>query len=157
MGTHWDWFSATESLNLTVYGPWASQVAQWYRIDLPMQKTQETWIRKIPWSGKWLPTPVFLPGKFHGQSTGWATVHGVTKSLTWLVHWGKILRFSNMLRISALDLFLSWCEVVHEEVSEAVEYWDSKGPKWWIDKWQWCLGHLPSTRTVKHPLCTGPC
>ena len=25
------------------------------------------WIRKIPWSRKWQPTPVFLPGKFHGQ------------------------------------------------------------------------------------------
>ena len=24
-------------------------------------------IRKIPWSRKWQPTPVFLPGKFHGQ------------------------------------------------------------------------------------------
>ena len=22
---------------------------------------------KIPWSKKWQPTPVFLPGKFHGQ------------------------------------------------------------------------------------------
>ena len=22
-------------------------------------------VRKIPWSRKWLPTPVFLPGKFH--------------------------------------------------------------------------------------------
>ena len=25
------------------------------------------WIGKIPWSRKWQPTPVFLPGKFHGQ------------------------------------------------------------------------------------------
>ena len=25
------------------------------------------WIRKIPWRRKWQPTPVFLPGKFHGQ------------------------------------------------------------------------------------------
>ena len=25
------------------------------------------WIRKIPWSRKWQPTLVFLPGKFHGQ------------------------------------------------------------------------------------------
>ena len=25
------------------------------------------WIRKIPWSKKWQPAPVFLPGKFHGQ------------------------------------------------------------------------------------------
>ena len=25
------------------------------------------WVRKIPWRRKWLPTPVFLPEKFHGQ------------------------------------------------------------------------------------------
>ena len=25
------------------------------------------WAGKIPWSRKWQPTPVFLPGKFHGQ------------------------------------------------------------------------------------------
>ena len=25
--------------------------------------------RKIPWRRKWQPTPVFLPGKFHGQRT----------------------------------------------------------------------------------------
>ena len=24
------------------------------------------WVRKIPWRRKWQPTPVFLPGKFHG-------------------------------------------------------------------------------------------
>ena len=24
-------------------------------------------VRKIPWNRKWHPTPVFLPGKFHGQ------------------------------------------------------------------------------------------
>ena len=26
-----------------------------------------TWVRKIPWSRKWQPTPVFLPGESHGQ------------------------------------------------------------------------------------------
>ena len=25
------------------------------------------WIRKIPWRREWLPTPIFLPGKSHGQ------------------------------------------------------------------------------------------
>ena len=25
------------------------------------------WSRKIPWKRKWQPTPVFLPGKSHGQ------------------------------------------------------------------------------------------
>ena len=36
-----------------------------------MQKTQEfsfrPWVRNIPWSKKWQPAQVFLPGKFHGQ------------------------------------------------------------------------------------------
>ena len=25
------------------------------------------WVGKIPWKGKWQPTPVFLPAKYHGQ------------------------------------------------------------------------------------------
>ena len=36
-----------------------------------MQETQrcgfDPWVGKIPWSRKWHPTPVFLPGKFHWQ------------------------------------------------------------------------------------------
>ena len=27
----------------------------------------DTWFGKIPWRRKWHPTPVFLPGKSHGQ------------------------------------------------------------------------------------------
>ena len=27
----------------------------------------DPWLREIPWRRKWQPTPVFLPGKFHGQ------------------------------------------------------------------------------------------
>ena len=27
----------------------------------------DPWVGKIPWSRTWQPTPVFLPGKFHGQ------------------------------------------------------------------------------------------
>ena len=39
-----------------------------------MQETQEIgfdpWVvRKIPWRRKQQPTPVFLPGKFHGQGS----------------------------------------------------------------------------------------
>ena len=26
----------------------------------------DPWVGKIPWRRKWQPTPVFLPGKFHG-------------------------------------------------------------------------------------------
>ena len=27
----------------------------------------DSWVGKIPWRRKWLPTPVFLPGESHGQ------------------------------------------------------------------------------------------
>ena len=27
----------------------------------------DPWVGKIPWGRKWQPTPVLLPGKFHGQ------------------------------------------------------------------------------------------
>ena len=48
---------------------------------------QETWVQSwgwgSPWRREWLPTPVFLPGKFHGQrSLVGYTVLGVTNSQT---------------------------------------------------------------------------
>ena len=27
----------------------------------------DPWVGKSPWRREWLPTPVFLPGEFHGQ------------------------------------------------------------------------------------------
>ena len=27
----------------------------------------DPWVRKMPWRREWQPTPIFLPGKFHGQ------------------------------------------------------------------------------------------
>ena len=45
----------------------------------------DPWVGKIPWRRTWQPTPVFLPGKSHGQSSlvGY-TVHGVAKSQMWM-------------------------------------------------------------------------
>ena len=37
---------------------------------------------RFPWRRKWQPTPVFLPGKSHGQRGLVATGHGVAKSWT---------------------------------------------------------------------------
>ena len=28
------------------------------------------WVVKIPWGRKWPPTPIFLPGEFHGEEPG---------------------------------------------------------------------------------------
>ena len=73
-------------------------VAQWSRIRLPMQETQVQFLgQKIPWR-KWLPTPVFLPGKSHGQKNlvgcnlwghkrirhSWALMHMV-HSISWYI------------------------------------------------------------------------
>ena len=74
----------------------ASQMPQWEGIHLLMQETRKMWVQSLgqeePWSRKWQLSPVFLPGKFHGQRSQWAAVnsmdrgawltaiHGVTKS-----------------------------------------------------------------------------
>ena len=47
---------------------WASLVSQTVK-NLPAMGRPgfEPWVRKIPWRGKWLPTPVFFPGECHRQ------------------------------------------------------------------------------------------
>ena len=49
----------------------------------------DPWVGKIPGRSKWQPTPIFLPGKFHGQRN-LATVHGVSKSQTWLSNYHSL-------------------------------------------------------------------
>ena len=65
---------------------YTSQLVQWSRICCQCRRHKrlrlETWVRKIPWSKKWQPTPVFLPGESHGQRS--LTVHGVAMSQTQL-------------------------------------------------------------------------
>ena len=38
------------------------------------------WVRKIPWSRKWQPTPVCLLKTSMDGGARWATVHGVAES-----------------------------------------------------------------------------
>ena len=48
----------------------ASLVAQWQRICLQCKRLRfNPQVGKIPWRRAWQPTPVFLPGEFHGQSS----------------------------------------------------------------------------------------
>ena len=64
----------------------AFPVAQWSRILLPVQETQEMWVRSLgqkdPLEWKWQPTPVFLPEN-PMDGGGWqAAICGDTKSWT---------------------------------------------------------------------------
>jgi len=68
-------------------GFWTSQVAQ--VVKNPPAKAEDSRDAgsipgsiRCPWSRKWQPTPVFLPGKFHAQRNWWATVNGVSKGCT---------------------------------------------------------------------------
>ena len=55
--------SAGEEIDYPLQYSWASLVGQLVK-NLPAM--QETWVGKIPWRRKTLPTPVFWPGEFHG-------------------------------------------------------------------------------------------
>ena len=48
----------------------ASLVAQMVENLPALEETQvQSFVRKIPWRRQWKPTPVFLPGEFHGQKS----------------------------------------------------------------------------------------
>ena len=63
----------------------------------PMQETGiRSWVGKIPWRRQWQPTPIFLPGEFHGQRSlvgysAWVCKEsGVTEQLTFSLLFFKV-------------------------------------------------------------------
>ena len=64
------WYFHTSDLARVKKTDWISLVAQRVKNLPAVQAACKGFIpqvRKIPWKGGWLPTPVFLPGEFHGQ------------------------------------------------------------------------------------------
>ena len=70
----------------------------------------DPWVRKIPWRGKWQPTPVFLPGESNEQ-----------RSLVGYSPWGhKELDTTEQLTLSKgkrKTLALSWAGSTHRRVA----------------------------------------
>ena len=75
----------------------------------------DPWVGKIPWRREWLPTPVLLPGEFHGQrslkdySPPGCKESYMTERLT-LLHWtinleiySTHLALHRLLRITTRD------------------------------------------------------
>ena len=89
-----DYFNAT-------YG--ASQVSLVLKNLLAVQETQEMWVWSLdgPSSRKWQPTPVFLPGKFHGSQ----------KSQTWLRNWVQCYIWVESYSICLSVTYVAWHEV----------------------------------------------
>ena len=48
----------------------------------------DPWVGKVPWRRKWQPTPVCLPGKFHGQRSlvGYSPWGGTELDMTEHMH-----------------------------------------------------------------------
>ena len=63
--------TTTTEKALTCLNPVKGGLPWWlrlYRICLQCRRPRfDSWLRNILWRRKWLPTPVFLPGEFHGQ------------------------------------------------------------------------------------------
>ena len=84
-------FTHTFPSTIAFFFPWSSSM--WW-LELPRWRSGKesacqtrrcgfnSSLRKVPWSRKWQPTAVFLPGKFHGQRSLAATVHDVAESDT---------------------------------------------------------------------------
>ena len=72
--------SPGEGLGYPLQYSWTSLVAQMIK-NLPvMQETwTDAWVGRIPWRKAWQPTPVFLPGEFHGQESLVDYRHGVAE------------------------------------------------------------------------------
>ena len=64
------------------------QVVPWWRIPLPMQ---ETHVRSLGWEDflekEWQPTPIVLPGQFHGERSLVVYSRSGCKSWIWLSKW----------------------------------------------------------------------
>ena len=76
----------------------------------------DSWIGKIPCRRKWQPTPVFLPGKSHGQrSLAVYSPWGCKKSDTteWLSNKANLVSDPPLSPITPLSVILSslWCEL----------------------------------------------
>ena len=85
-----------------------------YQCRRPKRGRFNPWVKKIPWSRKWQPTPVFLPGKFYGQrSRAGYSSQGCTESdMTEQVstHTWKLPRV--LLNLELIVPFVPWLRKV---------------------------------------------
>ena len=61
----------------------------------------------IPWRRAWQPTPVFLPGKSHGQRSPTGYSHGIAKSQTRLSVWAHTHRLLTVILKIKNNFFVS--------------------------------------------------
>ena len=60
-------FGINSGFRLIGLSRWCSGKEPAYQYKRCRRPGLDLWVRKIPWRRKWHPTPVFLPGKSHGD------------------------------------------------------------------------------------------
>ena len=104
----------------------------------------DPWVRKVPWNRKWQPTPVFLPGKFHGQRIWQAIVLGIAQSWTWLStheHFSTCA-FINVNLLYSRSLPRNGIEEFYVSVCSA--WVDSSKSFYKVFKYTYCQNGLPN-------------
>ena len=90
----------------------------------PRHRVFDHWVGKIPWSRKWQPTPVFLPGESHGQrslagyspwgckesdTTGHTSICICFKRRNWLQRYGRTGKHQgNLVVVIAESSSFTW-------------------------------------------------
>ena len=110
----------------------------------------DPWVKKIPWSRKWQPTTVFLPGRFHGQrslvgySPWFHKESDTTEQLSTQAHETQQLSLSH-----EVSTVLEWTRMR----TRLNEDWQSTRPEVWIKAkqllfklWQ-CWGYFAQSKT----------
>ena len=92
----------------------------------------DAWVRKIPWRRKWQPSPVFLPGKSHGQ-----------RSLVGYSPWGR--KESDMTECSCTHTYTN----IHVHTHTHTHVLPRSKPKSYRQFKELCEDSLPKT---PHPL-----
>ena len=76
----------------------------------------DPWVGKIPWRRKWQPTPVFLPGEFHGQRSMVAySPWGRKESDT--TQWVTLWRVNPWKEVTMCQTLLNWSSLQPYETS----------------------------------------
>ena len=100
--------------------PFSSGLPRWLRgKELACQcrrREFDPWVGKIRWRRKWQPTPVFLPGKSHGQRH--LAGHGITKSRTRLSKWTT----ETILLVSLFSLWILFVHLFSESFPSETPY-----------------------------------
>ena len=79
----------------------------------------DPWVGKIPWKRKWQPTPVFLPGKFHGQ-----------RSLVGYNPWGHKDRPYWMTEHACIGTPIVLSRIISSEWDPQERMWKKKKTRW---------------------------